>query len=54
MFASSNQANGHRALPVDDIESLIYVIYYLLNGLQLPWGKVFMQYEVSLGHEFSP
>ena len=31
MFSSSNQISGKEASAKDDIESLMYILYYLLN-----------------------
>ena len=36
MFASFDQIDGRRAEPRDDIESLIYLLTYLLNDEKLP------------------
>ena len=39
MFASVRQLNG-RVLPVDDVESLLYVLTYCMDNFQLPWQKL--------------
>jgi serine/threonine protein kinase len=37
LFASNAQIMGYIARPKDDLESLMYVCYYLLNDYSLPW-----------------
>jgi casein kinase 1 len=39
MFASLNSCRGFNKSRRDDVESLFYLIIYLLNGNQLPWVK---------------
>ena len=40
MFASMAQIYGKIAKPWDDLDSLIYLICYLLNDCYLPWSGV--------------
>jgi hypothetical protein len=39
MFASKTQLFGRRPFPTDELESLIYIYYYLINNESLPWSK---------------
>lgn len=39
MFASLNSCRGFNKSRRDDVESLFYLVIYLLNGNQLPWIK---------------
>jgi serine/threonine protein kinase len=39
LFASLNSCRGYNKSRRDDIESLVYLLIYLLNGSQLPWSS---------------
>ena len=37
LFASVNQLNFRRSMPVDDLQSLCYLLLYLLGGGRIPY-----------------
>jgi hypothetical protein len=37
LFSSRRQILGLRPYPIDDLESLVYLMIYLLNDCYLPW-----------------
>lgn len=43
MFASHNSCRGNSKSRRDDIESLFYIMIYMLNHNHLPWDKVYKQ-----------
>ena len=47
MFCSFRQVRGLIATPHDDLESLVYVICYLLNFQNLPWISIFKEEEAK-------
>ena len=38
MFASMNICKGYRLSRRDDIESVVYILLYMLNEHKLPWS----------------
>ena len=40
MFASKAQIQGKIAQPEDDLESLVYLLCYILNNDKLPWSFI--------------
>ena len=42
LFASLNQVLYRRYGTREDLESLIYILYYLMNDLTLPWKGVIL------------
>lgn len=40
MFASINSCRGGNKLRRDDIESLMYFLFFLLNDFRLPWDNI--------------
>lgn len=44
-FASLNSCRGYNKSRRDDIESLFYLLIYMLNNSQLPWSNFEQQYQ---------
>jgi serine/threonine protein kinase len=41
LFASKNTCDGYRTSRKDDMESVLYLIIFLLNNFNLPWKNEF-------------
>ena len=47
MFQSINRCRGSNLSRRDDIESLIYIMAYLLNDHKLPWSDLLLKQNVT-------
>lgn len=51
LFASLNSCRGNNKSRRDDIQSLMYIMIYLLNKSHLPWGDFHTKFE-NTSYEF--
>lgn len=51
LFASLNSCRGNNKSRRDDLQSIIYIMVYLLNGQNLPWSEFHKKFK-GMKYEF--
>jgi serine/threonine protein kinase len=52
-FASVNSSKGYNKSRRDDLESVLYLLYYFLNDNKLPWSSIGMFNHMSLSEKLA-